>query len=95
MASGRYLTIFAPFLLLHQKVEEKHIKYRIDYPGISSINMVVVSNIANPTQTEINSQLIYFALGFVSACRLLRKYSLKKRYNPGIVALAKRKSSGI
>ena len=39
--------------------------------------MVVVSNTASPTQTLINSQLIYLAFGLVSACRLFRKYSLK------------------
>ena len=63
--------------------------------GTNSRNIVVVSNIANPIQTVINNQLIYFAFGFVSACRLFRKYSLKKRYKPGMVALANKKSSGI
>ena len=61
----------------------------------NSRNIVVVNNTANPTQTVINNQFMYFAFGLVSACRLFKKYSRKNRYKPGMVALANKKSSGI
>ena len=63
--------------------------------GVSSKNMVTVNNTPSAMQTETSNRLINFALGSVSLCRLLRKYSLKNRYNAGAEALANRKSSGI
>ena len=46
-------------------------------------------------RTRISNKFTYFAFGFEPVCRLLAKYSLKKRYNAGTEALASRKSSGI
>ena len=80
-------------LIIHPRVQKDFYK---NQPNLGAFHDAVEeSKIPIDTHTKTSNQLMYFALGFVSACRLLRKYSRKKRYRAGIVALAKRKSSGI